>query len=150
MADNGEDMTTSRDAIEKIRSKEAIVGVLGLGYVGLPLAATFHTAGYTVIGFDSSEEKVGMCERGESYLEHLPDSKGFFRRLAESSAFSASTDMKRLGECDAILICVPTPLGAHFEPDLSFVESCGASIAASLRKGQLIVLESTTYPGTTR
>ncbi len=141
---------TMANMLEKIASKEATVGVMGLGYVGLPLAATFHKAGFNVRGFDTNPEKVEACQKGISYLDHLHDSQGLFRRMADSSSFMATTDMTRLAECDAILICVPTPLTSHFEPDLSFVKKCASLIAASLKKGQLIVLESTTYPGTTR
>jgi UDP-N-acetyl-D-glucosamine dehydrogenase len=149
-AEAPEDALITAGILEKIGSKTATVGIMGLGYVGLPLAATFHKAGFNVMGFDISPEKVEACQSGTSYLEHLPDSKGLFRRLADSSTFTATTDMARLNECDAVLICVPTPLTSHFEPDLSFVKTCGSLVAASIRKGQLIVLESTTYPGTTR
>ena len=102
----------------KIRDKSAVVGIMGLGYVGLPLAATFHGAGFNTIGFDTDPAKVSACKKGVSYLEHLPDSKGVFQRLAESSSFTATTDMSLLGSADAVLISVPTPLGGSFEPDL--------------------------------
>lgn len=134
----------------KIESREAVVGVIGLGYVGLPLIATFHSAGFRAIGFDTSQTKVDLLTSGVSYLDHLKNSKELFKSLADSPTFDATTDMGRLSECDAILICVPTPLGEHFEPDLSFVKRCGEVISGSLREGQLVVLESTTYPGTTR
>ena len=103
-----------------------------------------------MLGFDTDTTVVAALERGESYLEHLKHSGALFRHLAESQSFTATSDMTRLSEADAVLICVPTPLGEHFEPDLSYVEACGRGIAGTLRAGQLIVLESTTYPGTTR
>ena len=95
-----------------------MVGIMGLGYVGLPLAATFHAAGFRTIGFDTDTTKISKLETGSSYLEHLPDSKGVFQRLAQSETFSATTDMALLRDADAILISVPTPLGVSFEPDL--------------------------------
>lgn len=104
--------------IKKIEEKSAVIGVMGLGYVGLPLAATFHGAGFRTIGFDTDLTKIEACETGTSYLEHLPDSKGVFQRLAQSETFTATTDMKLLRNADAILISVPTPLGVSFEPDL--------------------------------
>ena len=124
------------------------VGVIGLGYVGLPLALLFEDAGFPVLGFDVDREKVDSLAAGRSYIRHIGD-----ERVAQAVArgrFSATSDFDRLGECDAILICVPTPLGRHREPDLSFVRSTADEIARRLRPGQLIVLESTTYPGTTR
>jgi UDP-N-acetyl-D-glucosamine dehydrogenase len=124
------------------------VGVVGLGYVGLPLARAFVDAGRRVIGFDIDPAKPAALMRGESYLRHLgPD---FARGLTARGLFEATTDFSRLGEPDAVLICVPTPLGAHLEPDLSYVRATGEAVARTLRPGQLVVLESTTYPGTTR
>ncbi|EKX45267.1 hypothetical protein GUITHDRAFT_152782, partial [Guillardia theta CCMP2712] len=136
--------------LDKIRRRTAVVGVIGLGYVGLPLASTFHSAGYFTIGFDADLEVISALERGQSYLEHLPNSTELFQQLSDSEKFHATSDMSRLKQVDAILICVPTPLGENFEPDLRYIESCGRSIAAARRAGQLVVLESTTYPGTTR
>lgn len=132
----------------KITDKSAVVGVLGLGYVGLPLMRAFFQNGFRVIGFDVDAEKIKMLESGRSYLKHLGED--FVRDMAKSPLFTATADFSRLGEADAILICVPTPLGKHLEPDLSFIESTSDAIAKTLRKGQLVVLESTTYPGTTR
>jgi UDP-N-acetyl-D-glucosamine dehydrogenase len=133
---------------EKIDSKSAVVGVLGLGYVGLPLALVFEEAGFPVIGFDVDPAKPAALLRGESYIRHLGAERvaSAFRR----GRISATTDFGRLSECEALVICVPTPLGRHREPDLSFVRGTAEAIAAHLRRGQLIVLESTTYPGTTR
>ena len=136
-------------SIEKrIADRTAVVGVIGLGYVGLPLAHTFHAAGFPVVGFDTDPRKIEMLDAGESYLEHL--SGDLSRDLGASDRFQATTDTTRLAELDAILICVPTPLGRHLEPDLSYVEGTTDNIARHLRAGQLVVLESTTYPGTTR
>ena len=132
----------------KITDKSAVVGVLGLGYVGLPLMRAFFQNGFRVIGFDVDAEKIKMLESGRSYLKHLGED--FVRDMAKSPLFSATADFSRLGEADAILICVPTPLGKHLEPDLSFIEITSDAIAKTLRVGQLVVLESTTYPGTTR
>lgn len=133
---------------QKIESGSAVVGVVGLGYVGLPLAAAIHDAGFRVIGFDVDPKKPEMLARGETYLKHLGERMA--QTLAEGGRFSATTDFARLGECDAILVCVPTPLNESHEPDLSYVLSTAAAIGRTLRPGQLIVLESTTYPGTTR
>jgi len=133
---------------DRISTQQAIVGVIGLGYVGLPLLRAFHAAGLAVMGFDVDPAKIESLEKGESYLKHLGED--FVRDLAASDRFEATTDFGRLGEPDALLICVPTPLGQHMEPDLSYVEKTAEAIAATLREGQLIVLESTTYPGTTR
>ena len=135
----------------KIEDGSLTVGVLALGYVGLPLIHTFWEAGFRVLGFDIDSEKVAMLRRGESYLKHLGEH--FVREMAatrESGRFDVTADMSRLGEPDAVCICVPTPLGRHLEPDLQYVERSTETIARSLRPGQLIVLESTTFPGTTR
>ena len=119
-----------------------------MGYVGLPLIAAIHDAGLTVIGFDIDAEKVRKLRAGEAYIQHLgPD---LARTLSQSQRFTATSDERELARADAIIVCVPTPLGAHREPDLSFVRDSAAMIARILRRGQLVVLESTTYPGTTR
>ena len=134
--------------IEKIRARTARVGVVGLGYVGLPLVLLFEEAGFHVIGFDVDEEKAAKLTRGESYIRHIGIDriqKAFGDRRAE-----ATTDFGRLGECDAIIVCVPTPLGDHREPDLKYIRITAETIARLLRPGQVVVLESTTYPGTTR
>jgi UDP-N-acetyl-D-glucosamine dehydrogenase len=136
------------DLRAKIDGKSAVVGVIGLGYVGLPLLAAFHQAGFAVIGFDVDDAKVAALYRGENYLKHLGDDLA--RNMVSAGRFAATTDAGRLGECDVIISCVPTPLGKHQEPDLSFVENSADDIARTLRPGQLIVLESSTYPGTTR
>ena len=136
------------DFLNRIQNREAVVGVIGLGYVGLPLLRSFFLAGFPVMGFDVDPNKVAMLKAGKSYLKHLGDD--FAKDMASSGRFVPTSDMSRLGEADAVIICVPTPLGKHLEPDLSFIEQTGDAIAATLRKGQLIVLESTTYPRTTR
>ncbi len=133
---------------DKITSRRAVVGVLGLGYVGLPLASAFVEAGFPVLGFDTDPTKIEQLARGEQYLRHL--GAAMTERMKASGRFEATTDFSRLGEADAVLICVPTPLGEFKEPDLSFIERSGEAIAKTLRKGQMVVLESTTYPGTTR
>jgi UDP-N-acetyl-D-glucosamine dehydrogenase len=123
------------------------VGIIGLGYVGLPLAKAFSQAGFRVLGFDIDPAKVAKLERGESYIGHI--SSATIRQM-QAQGFSATSDFQRLGEADAILICVPTPLTEAREPDLTYVVHSVQAVAQTLRPGQLIVLESTTYPRTTR
>ena len=133
---------------DRLESKTATVAVVGLGYVGLPLVRAIHDAGFRVIGYDADLTKTDMLRRGESYIQHI--GAELPRRLAESDRFVATSESGRLAEADAIALCVPTPLGPHREPDLSYVLDSTRMVAAQLRKGQLVVLESTTYPGTTR
>ncbi len=125
-----------------------VVGVIGLGYVGLPLCKAFVDAGYRVLGLDIDPMKIAALKRGRSYLKHL--GPGFALELRDSGLFQGTADASRLGEPDALLICVPTPLDRAKRPDLSYVRRTGEDIARVLRPGQLVVLESTTYPGTTR
>ena len=132
----------------RISDKSATVGVVALGYVGLPLIRAFWNAGFAVLGFDVDRNKIDQLHRGENYLKHLGDD--FVSEMVSSDRFEATDDFARLGEPDALLVCVPTPLGRHLEPDLSFVEKTSDTIGQHLRPGQLVVLESTTYPGTTR
>lgn len=132
--------------LTRIQSREAVVGVIGLGYVGLPLALRFAECGLRVIGFDIDPVKIDKIAAGQSYINYLPAAQ---IAQATASGFSATTDFGRLGEPDALIICVPTPLDRHREPDLSFVLNTAKAIAARLRPGQLVSLESTTYPGTT-
>jgi len=136
------------DIETKIAERAAVVGVLGLGYVGLPLLRTFFDAGFPVLGYDVDPGKIDMLQRGESYLGHLEP--GYAQRLAGSERFEATADAARLGGADVLILCVPTPLGTHLEPDLKFVEHTVESVAGILRPGQMVILESTTYPGTTR
>jgi UDP-N-acetyl-D-glucosamine dehydrogenase len=131
-----------------IVAKSAVVGIVGLGYVGLPLMAAFHRAGFSVIGFDVDPEKVAALREGRSYLHHLGPT--LVSDMVKAGRFEATSDFSRLVAPDAVISCVPTPLGRHMEPDLSFVEQTADDIAKTLRPGQLVVLESTTYPGTTR
>lgn len=140
-------MIDIRDRIDRYRRCEAVIGIIGLGYVGLPLCVATVASGFSVIGFDVDAGKPPLLMGGRSYLEHVPA-----RTIAgavETGRFRATTDFDALAACDAILICVPTPLTAQREPDLSFVRSTTQAIAARLKPGQLIVLESTTWPGTT-
>jgi UDP-N-acetyl-D-glucosamine dehydrogenase len=131
----------------KIRERTAVVGIIGLGYVGLPLAKAFSARGFPVLGFDIDQTKVDKLLRGESYIGHIP--AGVIREM-RSNRFDATADFERLAEADAVIICVPTPLTEAREPDLTYVLNSVRSIAATLRRGQLVVLESTTYPTTTR
>ncbi|MBN2722725.1 MAG: nucleotide sugar dehydrogenase [Deltaproteobacteria bacterium] len=132
---------------EKIVDKTAIVGVVGLGYVGLPLVIEFGNKGFTVLGFDIDPKKVKLLMEHKSYIKHISADKT--AKLIDEKRFIPTSDYSRISECDAILICVPTPLNHHREPDMSYVVSTCESISPYLRKGQLVSLESTTYPGTT-
>ncbi len=132
--------------LEKTKTRELRVGVIGLGYVGLPLSLLFSEQKFRVTGFDVDQKKVDTLTAGGSYIYRiLPDEIA----AAKSSGFSATTDYAHISEMDAVIICVPTPLNDHHEPDLSYIEKTAHAIAPNLRAGQLIVLESTTYPGTT-
>ncbi len=141
-------MKLSDTLLRKIADRTAIVGVMGLGYVGLPLVREFCDSGFTVFGFDVDEKKVRMLNAGKTYIEHLPGKK--FKDYIKRGVFHPTADMKKLDKPDAILICVPTPLDKMAEPDMSYVEGTAELISKRLRRGQLIVLESTTYPGTTK
>jgi UDP-N-acetyl-D-glucosamine dehydrogenase len=132
---------------EKIRANTARLGTLGLGYVGLPLSVEFAAAGLSVTGFDVSAEKVDAVNAGRSYIKDVPGPR--LAELVRAGRLRASRDFAGVAGCDALIICVPTPLGKTRDPDLSMVVDAARSIAARLRKGQLVVLESTTYPGTT-
>ena len=132
----------------KIVDQTALIGIVGMGYVGLPLARAFIDAGFKTLGFDLDPTKIEKIEAGESYIGHLPSE--WMATSVENGSLRATSDMARLDEPDAILICVPTPLTDSRDPDLRFVESTVQEIGRRLRPGQLIVLESTTYPGTTR
>ena len=132
----------------QIANKEAVVGVIGLGYVGLPLMQAFLRAGYRTLGFDVDPTKITLLKNGKSYIEHI--SSTWIAEAREREMFDATADMRRLAEADVILICVPTPLTETRDPDLTFVSQTARQISAVLRPGQLVVLESTTYPRTTR
>lgn len=134
--------------LQKIESRTARVGIIGLGYVGLPLMLIFEEAGFSVVGFDVDAKKTEALSRGESYIRHIDPDR--VQRAFGGDRVRATTDFGRLSACDAIIICVPTPLGMHREPDLKYVRTTAEVVAKTLRPGQLVVLESTTYPGTTR
>ncbi|MCA9105036.1 MAG: nucleotide sugar dehydrogenase [Pirellulaceae bacterium] len=131
-----------------IAEKTATVGVVGLGYVGLPLINAFVNAGFHCLGFDVDAKKVDLLKQGRSYIEHIPSD--IISAWLDKKQFDATAEMARLAEADVILICVPTPLNSSRDPDLSYVEGTAQMVAKALRPGQLVVLESTTYPGTTR
>ncbi len=136
-------LASFRDRVER---RTAVVGIVGLGYVGLPLAKRFAEVGFAVLGFDTDPAKVETLAAGRSYLEHIPHDAVATMR---ARGFTATTDMRRAGEADALLLCVPTPLTRQREPDLSYVRATMAALAPALRAGQLVSLESTTWPGTT-
>jgi UDP-N-acetyl-D-glucosamine dehydrogenase len=131
-----------------IQDKNAVVGVIGLGYVGLPLVRAFTAAGLRCLGFDVDQTKVDKLKAGQSYIKHIDS--GALATLVREGKFEPTSDMGRLGEADCVIICVPTPLSESRDPDLSYVEGTARSIASTLRPGQLVVLESTTHPTTTR
>jgi UDP-N-acetyl-D-glucosamine dehydrogenase len=134
--------------LEKIQKKEAKIGVVGLGYVGLPLVIEFCKAGFSVIGLDIDEDKVEALSKGKSFIKHIPDEK--IQALNEVGEFKASTNFSLTEKLDCVLICVPTPLNKNREPEMSYIISTAKQISAHMKKGQLIILESTTYPGTTQ
>src|SRR5579859_583502 len=131
----------------RIARREARIGILGLGYVGLPLAVVFAEAGYQVKGFDIDPARVAALEAGESYISDIPGER--LARLRAQGRLHATTHFEELAECDAVSICVPTPLRTTGDPDISFIINAADDIARALHPGMLIVLESTTYPGTT-
>jgi len=135
-----------QELIQKINDKTAVIGVVGLGYVGIPLSLRFAEVGYKVLGFDIDPEKAEKISAGKTYIKHIPDE---IIKVAVDRGFEATTDYSRATEVDALIMCVPTPLDSHREPDLSFVIITMDSLLPYLRKGQLVSLESTTYPGTT-
>ncbi|MBK8096364.1 MAG: nucleotide sugar dehydrogenase [Planctomycetes bacterium] len=132
----------------KIQTRTAVIGVVGLGYVGLPLLRAFFQAGFPVVGYDIDPQKIALLRQGSSYLKHLGED--FVQEMARSPKFAATAEAHELARADAIILCVPTPLGKHGEPDMSYIVKSTEMVASVLRKGQLISLESTTYPGTTR
>ena len=133
---------------QALEDKSARIGIIGLGYVGLPLIRAFVGAGFRALGFDVDQAKVDRLAAGQSYIEHIPSE--WIAQCVEAGQFEPTADMARLGEADVLLICVPTPLSESRDPDLEYVVATTRFIAKTLRPGQLIVLESTTYPGTTR
>jgi UDP-N-acetyl-D-glucosamine dehydrogenase len=139
--------TLCQQFLERVKLRTATVCVVGLGYVGLPLAETFAWGGFPVLGFDVDPDKVDQLRQGKSYIGHITAQR--VAELVRSGKFEATADATRFNEADAIVICVPTPLTKAREPDLSYIEATGRAIQPHLRRGQLIVLESSTYPGTT-
>ena len=135
------------ELLNKIQSKEAKIGIVGLGYVGLPLLMEFVDQGFTTIGYDIDEFKVNKLNKGESYIKHIQSDR--IKKVVDSGLFESTTDFSRIPEVDCILICVPTPLTKYREPDMSYITGTSETLAKHIRKGQLIVLESSTYPGTT-
>ena len=134
------------DLIRKLKEKSAVIGIVGLGYVGLPLILRYAEVGYKVIGFDIDQRKVDSLRNGQTYIEHIPSQA---IEIAVANGFEATTDFSRAREADALILCVPTPLNKNREPDLSFVLNTTDSLVPYLRAGQIVSLESTTYPGTT-
>lgn len=133
-------------SVAKFKAKEAVIGIVGLGYVGLPLMLRYNAIGFKVIGLDIDSSKVELLNSGKSYIEHISSEK---IEVACQSGFEATTDFTRVPECDALILCVPTPLNKYREPDMSFVINTTDAIKPYLRAGQIVSLESTTYPGTT-
>lgn len=133
---------------KKIENRKIVVGVLGLGYVGLPLVREFTSGGVKVIGFDIDEKKIKKLNSGKSIIKHIPDSQ--VKKMVTSGLFKATTNMSQIRNADAVIVCVPTPLTKNREPDMQFIISSSETIAKYLKRGQLISFESTTYPGTTR
>ncbi|MFV3404964.1 UDP-N-acetyl-D-glucosamine 6-dehydrogenase [Pseudomonas sp. NY15463] len=137
---------TKQETIARFKSREALIGIVGLGYVGLPLMLRYNAIGYRVLGIDIDASKTARLNAGESYIEHIPAAQ---IASARSSGFEATCDFQRVAECDALILCVPTPLNKYREPDMSFVINTTEAIRPYLRAGQVVSLESTTYPGTT-
>ena len=132
--------------VKKLNGKQAVIGIVGLGYVGLPLMLRYNDIGFRVLGIDIDESKVNSLNTGKSYIEHISSEKV---AKACESGFEATTDFSRASECDALILCVPTPLNKYREPDMSFVVNTTEALQPYFREGQLVSLESTTYPGTT-
>ena len=136
------------DLIEKIKNKSANIGIIGLGYVGLPLGLEFANKGFNVLGFDVDENKIKYLMRGESYIKHIGSEK--IKKTVFEGKFAATSDFSKITDMDAIIICVPTPLNEYREPDMSYVVGTADTISKYLHKDQIVILESTTYPGTTK
>jgi len=133
--------------LDKISNKEAVIGIVGMGYVGLPLMLSFYDAGFRTIGFDTNEETVDKINNGKSYIHHI--SSDLIKKAVNANICKATSDYSYANECDVIIICVPTPLNKNRDPDLTYIDSSLAALLPHLKKGQLLSLESTTYPGTT-
>jgi UDP-N-acetyl-D-glucosamine dehydrogenase len=135
------------DLLKKIETNEAVIGVVGLGYVGLPLLMEFVEHGFKTVGFDIDRRKVDMLNAGKSYIKHIDEQR--IKSVMESNLFTSTDDFSKIKDVDCILICVPTPLTQHREPDMSFITGTAENLSKHIRKGQLVILESSTYPGTT-
>ena len=140
--------SSAEQLLKRLDTREACIAVVGLGYVGLPLVRLLHEAGFRVLGFDQDKAKIQKLKTGEAYLKHLGEDLA--QTLAASDRFTPTKDPALLKDADAVILCVPTPLGTHHEPDLSYIIETTRMVARTLHPGQLVVLESTTYPGTTR
>ena len=134
--------------LDRILAKDAVVGICGLGYVGLPLALTFGEKGFPVIGFDIDKRKIEAIEKGESYIKHIAAGR-IARATRSEKPFTVTMDFRRAAKADALILCVPTPLNANREPDMTYIENTARAIGPYVHSGQLVVLESSTYPGTT-
>jgi UDP-N-acetyl-D-glucosamine dehydrogenase len=141
-------MTIAQDLIGRAERREALFGIVGLGYVGLPLALELANAGFRVLGFDVQQKVVDGLNAGHSHVKDVTDAQ--LQAVVKTGRFSATSDMRRLAEPDAVSICVPTPLSKFKDPDVSYIVAATESVKQTLRRGQAIILESTTYPGTTR
>jgi UDP-N-acetyl-D-glucosamine dehydrogenase len=141
------DSSLAHKLLQRIEKRRARLGVIGLGYVGLPLAVEFAEAGFNVTGFDIDERRVKELNRGESYIQDVPTAQ--LKKLVQSGLVSATTDFSKLAEMDAVNVCVPTPLSKTRDPDVSFIVAATENLAKYLKPGTLVILESTTYPGTT-
>src|SRR5438477_10043084 len=135
---NARRRSLSQTLLDRIAQRKAHIGVIGQGYVGLPLALVFQEAGFTVTGFDVDAKKVAAIGRGESFIKHIGPER--VAKAVQSGRYTATTDFDRLAKCDAVLICVPTPVGKHREPDNSYIHSTAREIAKRLRKDQLVIL----------
>ena len=133
--------------LSKIQNNEAVIGVVGLGYVGLPLMLAFASKGFHTVGFDIDQSKIDHIKAGTSYIDHIDSTS--LKSGVDADLIDATIDFSRIAEIDAIIMCVPTPLDQHLEPDLSFVTDTMDAVAPYLRREQVVSLESTTYPGTT-
>ena len=140
-------VTHQADLLEKLRSRQALIGIVGLGYVGLPLSLTYAEVGFRVLGLDIDQAKADAINQGQSYIEHIDGER--LKQAKQQQKLEATTDFARAAEADALILCVPTPLNQYREPDLSFIRATMAGLLPHLRAGQVLSLESTTYPGTT-
>lgn len=139
---------SSEDLFKKVHNKSAVIGIIGLGYVGLPLGICAHGEGFNVIGLDLDVKKVKSINDGKSYIHHISEKD--IKEISKSDKFTPTTDMSKINDCDVIIMCVPTPLNKHREPDMSYVKDTTNTILPYLKSGHMVILESTTYPGTTK